>query len=424
MGDRNSTSVSVSSRRARRAGRRGPGPVAWTFLGLGAGAVAGSAVAGVIGALGTLFAREVVTPAQQPVENLAVRGLVTEGGRTDVVLARTPESEKPGTYSLWFDADRGHARLGEVTGIDARARTVRREVLAVDRGDLSAARRGRLGSSVYLLPSDLGLDYSDVSVPVSAGEAPAWLVPGGTRADTWAIMIHGRGATRVETLRALPAAHAAGMTSLVVSYRNDGDAPDVNNGRYGLGTTEWRDVDSAIDFAISRGARDVVLFGWSMGGAIALQVADRSQHRTRVQGLVLDGPAVNWFDILEHQAKINKIPYLSGRLGTWLLTHPWGKKITGLTAPLDLTSLDWVQRAPQLRTPTLILHSRDDEFVPYASTAAMTQKNPRMITLESFDTADHVREWNVDPERWDGVVSAWLERLFTAPVPGLVPAPR
>jgi uncharacterized protein len=404
--------------------RKGPGPVAWTFLGLGAGAAVGSAVAGVIGGLATLFAREVVTPGKAPVEDIDILALISTPRGQEVVLPVTQENTKPGTYSLWFDGDRGHARLGEVTERSDAEGTLQREVITIDRGDLAAATRGRLGGNVYLSPADLGLEFSEVQVPVSAGLAPAWLVPGTTRADTWAIMIHGRGSNRREALRSLPVAHDAGMTSLVVSYRNDGDAPEVNNGRYGLGATEWRDVDSAIGYAISQGARDVVLFGWSMGGAIALQVADRSQHRTRVQALVLDGPAVNWFDILEHQAKINKIPYVSGRLGTWLLTHPWGKKITGLTAPLDLASLDWVSRAEQLRVPTLILHSKDDDFVPFASSAELAAKNPAKVDLVAFTQAGHVREWNVDPKAWDDAVSEWLESMFAAPIPGLAPLPR
>lgn len=401
--------------------RRRLGPTAWTFLGLGVGAAAGSAVAGVIGGLATLFAREIVTPSKAPVEDIEILAVIETGRGLEVVLPVTEDSVKPGTYSLWFDADHGHARLGEVTqrGVDG---TLQRTVITVDRGDLRQAKCGRIGGNVYLLPSDLGLDYQDVQVPVSAGEAPAWLVPGTSRSDTWAIMIHGRGANRLETLRALPTAHAAGMTSLVVSYRNDGEAPDVNNGRYGLGTTEWRDIDSAIAYAIKNGARDIVLFGWSMGGSIALQLADRSQHRTRIQALVLDGPAVNWFDILDHQAKLNKIPYVSGRLGTWLLGHPLGKKITGLTAPLDLHALDWVARAEQLRVPTLILHSEDDDFVPFSSSAALAAKNPRVVDLVRFRTAGHVREWNVDPTRWEDSVADWLESMFTAPVPGMVPS--
>lgn len=410
-----------SNSQPETARRRGLGPTAWTFLGLGIGAAAGSAVAGVIGGLATLFAREVVTPAKEPLEDIDILAVIQTAHGLEVVLPVTEESVKPGTYSLWFDGDRGHARLGEVTkrGVDG---TLQRSIITVDKGELSKAKRGRIGGSVYLLPSDVGLEYQDVEVPVSAGKAPAWLITGTTRQDTWAIMVHGRGTRRLETLRALPTAHAAGMTSLIVSYRNDGEAPDVNNGRYGLGTTEWRDIDSAMAYAIEHGARDIVLFGWSMGGSITLQVADRSQHRTRIQALVLDGPAVNWFDILDHQAKLNKIPYVSGRLGTWLLSHPFGKRITGLTAPLDLRALDWVARAEELRVPTLILHSEDDDFVPFASSAALAAKNPRVVELVRFRTAGHVREWNVDPTRWEDTVANWLESVFTAPVPGMVPA--
>ncbi|MGO1319256.1 MAG: alpha/beta hydrolase family protein [Galactobacter sp.] len=386
--------------------RRGPGPVAWTFMGVGAGALVGSVTAGVFGSLATLFAREVVTPATTPEENVEVLKVSETDTSMTITLQLSPDTTVPGVYSFWFDADRGHARLGDV--VDRDTASVTREVLSVDRGDLTQARRGRMGGSVYLTPSDLGLEYQDVDVPVSAGKAPAWLIPGTTRADTWAIMIHGRGARRVETLRGVPTAHEAGMTTLCVSYRNDGEAPDVNNGRYGLGATEWRDIDSAIRYAIEHGARDLVLFGWSMGGAIALQVANLSQHRTRVLGLVLDGPAVNWFDILDHQAKVNHVPYISGRLGTWLLTHPLGKRITGLTAPIDLRSLDWVGRAEEIRVPTLILHSADDDFVPHSSSAELAQKNPVAVTLETFHTAGHVGEWNIDPERWERVTKDWL----------------
>ena len=45
----------------------------------------------------------------------------------------------------------------------------------------------------------------------------------------------------------------SGITSLVVSYRNDGEAPRSRAGTYTLGATEWRDVDAAVGFARRRG---------------------------------------------------------------------------------------------------------------------------------------------------------------------------
>ena len=110
------------------------------------------------------------------------------------------------------------------------------------------------------------------------------------------MQVHGRGTTRSEALRAVPVFHALGITSLVVSYRNDGEAPRSRTGTYALGATEWRDVDAAIGFARRRGARRVIVMGWSMGGAIALQLALNSAHRDAIAGLVLDSPVIDWRD--------------------------------------------------------------------------------------------------------------------------------
>ncbi|MGR6901659.1 hypothetical protein [Glutamicibacter sp. BSL13] len=52
-----------------------------------------------------------------------------------------------------------------------------------------------------------------------------------------------------------------GFTSLVVSYRYDGEGPLLGNGRSTLGVTEVEDVDAAIGYAIRRGAERIVLFG-------------------------------------------------------------------------------------------------------------------------------------------------------------------
>jgi fermentation-respiration switch protein FrsA (DUF1100 family) len=72
--------------------------------------------------------------------------------------------------------------------------------------------------------------------------------------------------------------------------------------------------------------------------------------------------------------------------------------------------MDWVSRAVELRTPTLILHSVDDEYVPYGPSALLAERNPEMVTFEPFHQARHTKEWNVDPERWESRVKAWLRQ--------------
>ncbi|WP_376973431.1 alpha/beta hydrolase family protein [Arthrobacter sp.] len=393
----------------------------WGMMGAGVGLAAGSLLAGSVSALAGHFARQVVTPARVLGEDLAVLAVVTTADGTEVILPANGETTVPGTYSLFFDAGRGHARIGAITSFTPAEGTIARRVEHVYSGNLAAAVRGRWSGVVYGEPADIDVQAREVLVPVEGGAAPAWLVPGSHRARTWAIMVHGRGANRAEGIRALPTVQGLGMSSLLVSYRNDGQAPDATDQRYGLGSTEWRDVESAIDYAVEQGARDVVLFGWSMGGAIALQVADRSRHRRRLQALVLDGPVVNWMDVLRHHARVNRIPEPVGRLGQWMLAHRGGRWVTGLASPVNLKDLNWVARADHLRVPTLILHSEDDDFVPVGPSAELAELNPAFVTFERFTQAKHTREWNVDPGHWSGTVAAWLGPVLDAPHPGSMP---
>lgn len=400
------------------------GNAKWAVGGMiGGGAAAGLLAAG-SSALALYFARRVITPVRVREEDQEVLAVIREGRGLQVILKATPDSTVEGVYGFFFDGGRGHARLGRILSYSPAEQTVLREVEAVYSGDLTRARRGYWSGAVQPDPGSIGLPATEVQIEVDGGLAPAWLIPAAPSADAppsevWAIMVHGRGATRQEGLRAVRVARELGLSSLLISYRNDGLAPSAEDGRYGLGSTEWRDVESAISYALEHGAREVVLFGWSMGGAICLQTADLSRHHHLIRAMVLDAPVINWVNVLAHHAELNRIPSAVGRYGQLMMSHPLGRRLTGLAAPVDLKAMDWVSRAVELRTPTLILHSVDDEYVPYGPSAALAEKNPEMVTFEAFDTARHTKEWNVDPERWESLVSAWLrQQLAPRPNPG------
>ena len=375
----------------------------------GALAVASAATLAV-GVLSGVMARRIVTPTSKRADDTRVFAVDLEAGT--ITLEATVDALLPGDYSLWFSDESGHARLG---AIESRTdTTVTRRIVTVDFGDLSTARSGRLGGYSFLGPWDLGLDYSNVVVPTELGDAPAWLIPAAEATANWVIQVHGRGVRRQEALRAVPVFHAAGYTSLLVSYRNDGEAPPSADGRFGLGDTEWRDVEAAIDYAVRHGAGQIVLMGWSMGGAICLQAATRAAHHDRLAGIVLDSPVIDWADVVAYQGLLLRLPRLVVRGALRVLGHRWGGIVTGLHLPIDLPRLDFVARAVDLSLPILILHSDDDGFVPSTPSRALAELRPDIVTLVPFSVATHTKLWNYDPAGWNAAILGWLNRLGPA----------
>lgn len=393
--------------RARRA--RTPG--ARTIALLAAAGAAGIAllVASAAAFVTVYFARTVITPPRRRDED--VRILAVDSAT--ITLSATQDSLTPGEYSFWFRQDAGHARVGEI--LDYSAESVTRVLLGVDFGSLDGARAGRFSGWFYLSPGELQVPWEDVEIETELGPAPAWLVPAEVPGDRWVIQVHGRAVRRQEALRAIPVFRRAGFSSLLISYRNDGDAPQSADHRYALGDTEWRDVESAIAFALERGAREIVLMGWSMGGATVLQCLTRSELASCVSGVVLESPVVDWVTALTYQAELNRLPPAVREGVLALLSHQWAGRITGQGAPIDLQRLDLVSRADQLSVPILILHSDDDGFVPATASAALALARPDIVTYERFTTARHTKLWNFDRPRWEAAITAWIEsRLPTS----------
>ena len=367
--------------------------------------IAALAVAGV-----TLFvARTVVTPPRRRPEDTRI--LSVDGAGDLVSLSSTVDSRLPGEYSLFFADGSGHARVGDI--VAETPGTVIRRLLRVDRGDLARARRGRFSGWFYTGPADLGFHFENVEIQTELGPAPAWLVPAEAPSSRWVIGVHGRAVRREETLRAVPVFRAAGYTSLLISYRNDEDAPASLDGRYGLGDTEWLDVEAAIRFAVDHGATDVVLMGWSMGGATVLQTVARSELAGVVRGIVLDSPVIDWVTALRFQGELRGLPNPIRSAVIALLGMKWSGRLTGQHVPIDLPRLDFVHRSADLHVPILLMHSDDDGFIPSTASLALAAARPDIVTYERFTVAGHTKLWNFDRVRWNDAIAHWLA---TAPL--------
>jgi alpha-beta hydrolase superfamily lysophospholipase len=359
-------------------------------------------------------ARTVITPVRRRPQNQTIRAFDEALGT--VTLRDTPDAAMPGRFGLWWGSETAFAKVGGL--LERSDGSVVRELERIEFGEPRPGR-ARISGYYYLEPEELGLPVTSVEIATDLGEAPAWVFPAPeTAADgRWVIQVHGWGASRQEGLRAVRVFHEAGFTCLLASYRNDGDAPESVDRRYGLGGTEWRDIEAAMEYAVEHGARSIVLMGWSMGGAVVLQTITRSRSRSlgQVTGIVLESPVIDWIDTLEYQGNLLRLPDVMTRAAMRLIESEWSGPITGQGAPIDLRSMDFVARASELHLPMLILHSDDDGFVPSTGSRALAEARSDIVTLVPFDVALHTKLWNYDEAKWTGAISGWLaEHIPTA----------
>jgi len=365
----------------------------------------GAAVAALL-VFGT--ARRVVSVGKR-VPDVVIRSVDT--GAQTIELQRTLDTELPGRYGLFTTGTYGYVKLGAVLSADAK--TVRRKLLTKIEPGAKVDRDALFSGWYYSTPSELHLPSENVLIGSPAGPCPAWYFPG--TSSTWVIQVHGRGTMRAECLRAVPVLHAAGLPNLVVSYRNDGEAPRSRAGAYALGAAEWRDIDAAISYALRHGADDVILMGWSMGGAISLQTAVNSANRDRIVGLILESPVVDWRTVLRFQARESGLRAPLPALAMGALEVPLMARLSGADDAISFDRLDMVARAEELSAPILILHSDDDGFVPSDASHALHGARPDLVTMPHFSVARHTKIWNYDQNGWTAAIDGWLsEQGFSA----------
>ncbi|MGB5185534.1 MAG: alpha/beta hydrolase [Acidimicrobiia bacterium] len=271
------------------------------------------------------------------------------------------------------------------------------------------------GSSVrldsYIWSGDprtaLGIPFSEITYQVEGGNADAWYVEGSS--DTWMIFVHGKGAPKNEALRLLPLAVERGYHAMVIDYRNDPGAPPDPSGTYQYGVTEWKDVASATRHARSRGGRNVIIVGYSMGGANVLSFLLESPLRSQTAAVILDSPVLNLGSIIDHAADQTSLPLTSIPVPQSLTSV--AKWIAGWRYGIDWNDTDYVERSRDLQTPMLIIQGSGDKTVPSEPADELARLRPDIVTLSTPPGVGHVLAWNADTDGYEALITTFLDNL-------------
>ena len=201
----------------------------------------------------------------------------------------------------------------------------------------------------HITPKTLGLDYEDVSFTTTDNlTLRGWWIPAKAGKKT-IILLHGYSADKGDILPIMAFLNKT-YNLLLFDFRYLGQS----EGKYStLGAKETEDLSSAIRFLKSRGITEVGVWGFSMGGAVALMTALEAPE---IKTIVSESSYAR-LDLLGTQ--LYRVPVLRYPLG--YLTNLWARIILGM----NTVGTSPVRIAQNLTIPILIIHSKNDNVIPF-----------------------------------------------------------
>ncbi len=188
-------------------------------------------------------------------------------------------------------------------------------------------------------PASIGLGFDPLTLITPDGETlDGWHVPAAPRTRTRGLVIifHGNAGNISHRLDYLRMFHDLGFASLIIDYRGYGRSSGKasEEGSYVDANTVWHHATQALGYPSGR----IVVFGESLGGAVATHLASAGQPAALVLA-----------------STFTSIPDLGAEIYPWLPIR--------LLARIRYDSRD---RLSQVNSPVLVIHSRQDDIIPFA----------------------------------------------------------
>ena len=190
------------------------------------------------------------------------------------------------------------------------------------------------GRTLTMTPADIGMDYEDV--PIQTADGPtlhSWFIPGPS--SRVLLFFHGNAGNISHRLDSIRQFQDLGLSVLIIDYRGYGQSQGRTSER-GI----YRDADAAWRYLTEdRGisATDIVIFGRSLGASVASRLATR----TDPSALIVE-------------SSFTSVPDIAQELYPWLPVR-WLSRLSHATR-------DYIQ---DVHCPVLVVHSRDDEIIPF-----------------------------------------------------------
>ncbi len=243
-------------------------------------------------------------------------------------------------------------------------------------------------------PAAIGLTYEDVWIPIGRDRLHGWWLPGRDRKGRTVLIFHGNASNVEDGLYHAEPFLKAGLSAFIIDYRGYG----LSKGKFPSEAQVYEDAEVAWDYLTQvRRVKpaDIILFGNSIGGAIAIDLAVR---HPQAAGLIVQSSFTRMADMVDYLGYSRFFPKI--------LLHQ---------------TFDSLKKVPQLTMPTLFIHGTADTTVPLAMGDRLYAAAPEPKYLWHIPGANHNNLAEVAGDRYATRLHWWLSTLPTCHPPTLDP---
>lgn len=239
-------------------------------------------------------------------------------------------------------------------------------------------------------PDDLGLAYDDVWLRVAPDKSDrihGWWIPSSEPVGVM-LYLHGNGENISANLSYAQQFHRLGFSILMIDYRGYG----LSDGRFPSEAQAYEDAQAAWNYLVhDRGIppKEILLFGHSLGGAIALDLAIRQPDAT---GLIIESAFTSIRDMALRTPQYRIFPIDA------LLTQRF----------------DSLSKVRSLQMPILIIHGTADTVVPADMSDRLYAAAPYPKELLMVTGAAHNNVAEIGGEQYLQTIKQFMKQVGMA----------
>jgi uncharacterized protein len=244
-------------------------------------------------------------------------------------------------------------------------------------------------------PADfIGLRTGDqtftLDVPGARADQPdqlqLWWLPGPNAQAPTLLYLHGTFRNLFQNYRKIDALRGAGFAVLAVEYRGWGESSAV------LPSEASINADAAVAWSeFVRRQPDPhkrVIFGHSMGGGVAIELASQKRAGSDYAALILESTFTRLPDVAKSTGVL-------GWVVSWFSTQQF----------------DSIDKIGKIDAPILMMHGTADKTVPFALGRALYEQAPAGTRWVPFDGGSHSGLDREQPERYRDSVRSVIAQL-------------